>query len=146
MHPLPHLYQVSVKTNFDGLVSISSVNLPDLTSDFPQEFNGSGQHWSPETLLCAAVADCFLLSFKAIAQASKLSWISLRCDVTGRLEKGEQGKLQFTHFELQPILTVNSEKDSERALLLLEKAEANCLISNSLKSPVKLIPKIAIEG
>lgn len=146
MQPLPHLYRVSTTTSMNGLVSISSDNLPDLTSDFPKEFNGSGQYWSPETLLCAAVADCFVLSFKAIARASKLNWIKLHCTVVGHLEKNEPGKLQFTLFELSPHLTVSSESDSQRALVLLEKAENNCLISNSLNGQVTLLSKISIDG
>jgi hypothetical protein len=33
----------------------------------PREFDGRGNQWSPESLLAAALADCFVLSFRAVA-------------------------------------------------------------------------------
>ena len=51
-----------------------SPQLPDLETAPPPEFDGPGGLWSPENLLCAAVADCFILTFRAIASFSRLSW------------------------------------------------------------------------
>jgi organic hydroperoxide reductase OsmC/OhrA len=36
-----------------------------------------GNAWSPETSLVAAVADCFILTFRGVAQAAKFPWESL---------------------------------------------------------------------
>ena len=45
-----------------------------------------------------AVADCFILSFRDIARASKLSWLSLECDVEGALTRIE-GTARFHEFQ-----------------------------------------------
>ena len=46
-------------------------------SSAPVEFDGPGDRWSPETLLIAAIADCFILTFRAIACATRMDWQGL---------------------------------------------------------------------
>jgi len=99
----------------------------------PPEFGGPGGYWSPETLLVAAVADCFMLSFRSIAKASRLEWTELTAEVNGVLERSD-GIVRFTRFETHGRLVVPAGTDPARARTLLEKAEKICLISNSLSA------------
>ena len=46
--------------------------------------------------------------------------------------------------ELFPVVEVYEEKDKERALRILEKAEKACLISNSVKSEVHMQPEVLV--
>ena len=131
MQDFPHYYKVEATAERDGDVHLTAERLDAIVSAPPVEFGGPGNHWSPETLLVAAVADCFVLSFKAIAKASKFAWITLKCDVDGTLERSE-GKVRFTKFEVHATLTVPRESSEQRAHRLLEKAEESCLITNSL--------------
>ncbi|MGI9245682.1 MAG: OsmC family protein, partial [Steroidobacteraceae bacterium] len=94
MHPYPHHYTVNARSEPTGDVELAAANLPTLQTAPPLEFDGPGDRWSPETLLCAAVADCFVLSFRAVARASRLDWTSLECRVEGKLDKVD-GKAQF---------------------------------------------------
>jgi peroxiredoxin-like protein len=132
MHPFPHVYAVSAAASPGSSVAIDSAGLPTLTTNAPREFDGPGDLWSPETLLCGAVADCFILSFRAIARASKFEWLKLECGVEGTLERLE-GVTQFTRFVTRVTLQVAAGTDATRAHTLLEKAEHTCLISNSLR-------------
>jgi organic hydroperoxide reductase OsmC/OhrA len=109
----------------------------------PAEFGGPGDCWSPETLLVGAVGDCVILTFRAVARASKLPWISLHCDVTGTLDRIER-TTQFTSFDVLAHLEVPAGTDPEQARRALEKAERTCLISNSLKGTIHLIPDIVV--
>ena len=63
MQDFPHHYGVAAQGNVEGTIELSSPGVPDLESAAPAEFGGPGDKWSPETLLSAAVADCFILSF-----------------------------------------------------------------------------------
>ncbi len=137
MQDLPHHYAVSAATQADANVTLSSQGLDDLETAGPPEFGGPGDVWSPETLLVGAVADCFILSFRAIARAARLEWSSIRCDVVGTLDKLER-VTQFTHFEVTAELTVPDGTDHGKAIKLLEKAEKHCLITNSMKSETTL--------
>ena len=131
MHPYPHLYTVQASANPTGDVPVTSAGLPALATAPPAEFDGPGDRWSPETLLVAAVADCFLLSFRGVARANKFAWDSLECSVDGKLDKVE-GKTHFTQYVLRATLRVPAGTDEAKARQLLTRAEQVCLISNSL--------------
>lgn len=137
MLKLPHHYHVSAAAESESVVRLTSTDLPALESAAPAEFGGPGDKWSPETLLVAAVADCFILTFKAIARASKFSWISLTCAVEGTLDTVDR-LTQFTTFEIKASLTMPPDMNEEKALRLLEKAEQACLITNSLTADTHL--------
>jgi peroxiredoxin-like protein len=131
MQPYPHRYSVDAAARQTGNVVLSTPGAAPLESAPPAEFDGPGDQWSPETLLVAAAADCFVLTFRAIAQASKLPWTSLRCDAEGLLDRVE-GTSRFTRLKLHAHLLVPPATNVERARRLLEKAEKACLITNSL--------------
>ena len=145
MHALPHRYRVKGTGRITGDVELTAERLIMLRSASPAEFDGPGDRWSPETLLVGAVADCFILTFRAIANASKLSWLSLDCDVTGTLDRVDR-VMQFTHFDLTAHLVVPAGVNAEAARHALEKAERNCLISSSLKAAVALDARVEIAA
>ena len=145
MHALPHRYRVKGTGRITGDVELTAERLIMLRSASPAEFDGPGDRWSPETLLVGAVADCFILTFRAIANASKLSWLSLDCDVTGTLDRVDR-VMQFTHFDLTAHLVVPAGVNAEAARHALEKAERNCLIASSLKAAVALDARVEIAA
>lgn len=131
MHPYPHIYHVSAAGSGTGSVIVSSPDLPDLSTAPPPQFDGPGGLWSPENLLCAALADCFILTFRSFARVARFEWTLLHCRVEGTLEKAD-GVTRFTRFAVVAVLTVPPGSDQEKARTLLERAEHGCLISNSL--------------
>jgi len=143
MQPFPHHYTVTVSGSAEGDVELTADGVTPLRSATPVEFDGPGGRWSPETFLTAAVADCFVLTFRGIARASKLPWTSLVCDVTGTLDRIER-VTQFSGFDLSPHLVVPEGTDLDLARRVLDKAEHNCLIASSLKGAVRLHPEITI--
>jgi peroxiredoxin-like protein len=145
MHPFPHHYRVSGNANSTGNVTISSTGVPDISSAPPEEFGGPGDQWSPESLLVAAIADCFVLSFRAIARASKLEWTALECEATGTLDRVDRVTL-FTHMNVSAALTIPPDSDPGKAEKLLHKAEESCLISNSLRAERSLEVTVTVAG
>jgi len=143
MQALPHRYRVKGTGRITGDVELTADRLAMLQSASPAEFGGPGDRWSPETFLVGAVADCFILTFRAVANASKLSWISLDCDVTGTLDRVDR-VTQFTHFDMTAHLVVPAGVDADKARHALEKAEQSCLISRSLKASVALDATVEI--
>ena len=132
MLALPHKYFATSTATPQAHVRLNSHGLEELISETPREFGGPGHLWSPETLLMAAVADCFVLTFKAVAATSHLDWAHMECTAQGTLDRVD-GIVRFTDIHLRVDLTLASVEDMERARRLLEKAEKGCLVSNSLK-------------
>jgi peroxiredoxin-like protein len=141
MQDYPHLYQAAATARAEDTVHVSSKGLESLASMPPEQFGGPGNLWSPETLLVAAVADCLILTFRAIARASKLDWHALDCETDGILNRVE-GVTRFTRFDIRARLTVPHGTDEHKARRLLEKAEAVCLVSNSLNAEKHLEVRI----
>ena len=141
---LPHQYSASATAQTQDNVTLSVEHAPSIASDAPREFGGPGDKWSPEDLMVAAIADCFVLSFRAIAAMSKFDWIDLRCEVAGTLDKVDRA-IQFTGFDVHATLTVPSGADENRAKRLLEKAEAACFITNTLKVNPHLHADVVVQ-
>lgn len=144
MHPYPHTYTVSAKAQTTGLVTVASPQLPDLQTAPPPEFDGPGGVWSPEAFLCAAVADCFVLTFRAVSRAAHLEWLRLNCRVDGVLERVDRVS-QFTRFTTFADLVVPPQTDAGTARKLLEQAERGCLIANSLRGTRVLEAQITVN-
>lgn len=137
MQDFPHHYTVAAKADPEGLINLGSDNMPQLVSAPPAEFGGPGDQWSPEHLLVAAVADCFVLSFRAIARASSLEWTGLEASAEGELDRIDR-VTQFTRFTVKATLTLPAGGNEAKALRLLEKAESTCLVTNSMKASCHL--------
>jgi peroxiredoxin-like protein len=148
-----HLYNVDINWRQDRKGMMCS---PELTEGdahsancievaTPPEFpKGMPNIWSPEHLFTAAVSSCLMTTFLAIAENSKLDFTGFSCKSKGILEKVD-GKYLMTEVILQPTVTIKDENDRERAERILQKSEAACLISNSIKSKVTMEVTIKIE-
>jgi organic hydroperoxide reductase OsmC/OhrA len=86
-----------------------------------------------------------MATFIAIAELSKLGVVSFTSTAVGKLEKPEGQGYRITEIVLRPKLVIRFESDAERARRILEKAERNCLISNSITTDVTLEPEIDFE-
>jgi len=142
MTSFPHQYTVEASASSEGLVTLSAEGLEALSTAPPAEFGGPGDRWSPESLLVAAVADCFVLTFRAVATASSLEWTTLRCEAEGVLDRVDR-TTRFTGMRIQAHLELPAGVDPDRGGRLLEKAEKGCLITNSLVCPVELLAHVS---
>ena len=144
MQSLPHHYNVIVTATGGVHTEIASEGLVPLASASPKEFDGPGDSWSPETLMVAAVADCLALTFRSIANASRLRWAKLVCGAEGTVDHVD-GVTRFTAIELHAQLVIPAETEPDKARRLLEKAEKACLVGNSLKFNPVLRVDIAVQ-
>jgi organic hydroperoxide reductase OsmC/OhrA len=138
MHPFPHRYVVSsTATPADHDIVLTSPGIPSLATVTPPEFEGPGGLWSPETLLVGAVADCFLITFRGIARASRMPWISISVTCEGTLERPDR-VTQFTRFDLRATVVLPPEVSTDQARRILTRAEETCLVTRSLKGETRL--------
>ena len=137
MHPLPHRYIVSASLADVHDVTLTTDDAPPLRTAAPREFDGPGGRWSPETLLIGAVADCFAITFRGSARASKLAWEAFACRVDGTLDRVD-GAMRFTHIDIHVQLGLSEAASEDLARRLLDKVKRNCLITNSLNAEIRL--------
>src|ERR1051325_1409206 len=133
-----YFYSTEVEWTKDREGNLCAPELPSLHVDAPPEFKGHEGSWTPEHLFVGAVNSCFMTTFLAIAENSKLDFVSFRTGANGKLEKLDGQGFMITEITLRPQLVISQARDTERASRILEKAEKQCLISNSIKTTVHL--------
>ena len=140
-----HYYSVNVNWEKDRIGLMSSPGLQSFIEvATPPEFAGGVQGiWSPEHLLVAAVDSCLMTTFLAIADNSKLQFSNFESYAIGKLEKID-GKYLISEIVLSPVLTIQKHDETEKAIRVLQKAEAACLISNSVKASIVFKPEIRV--
>ena len=150
----PHYYNVNVAWNSHrkgmmcspelakGMQSESGCIEVATPPEFPKGIAGI---WSPEHLFTAAIASCYMTTFLSIAENSKLNFKMFTCNSRGKLELVD-GKYLMTEVELSPTVTLVRDEDREKALRILTKTEASCLISNSVRSKVVMIPNVVVSS
>jgi peroxiredoxin-like protein len=142
-----HSYDVDLKWDEGRQGTLSSGKLNEtIEVATPPEFPGGVEGiWSPEHLFVASVSSCFMTTFTAIAEYSKLTYEELSVAATGTMSN-ESGKFAITEIVLSPKLVILDESQKDKALRILQKAEEACLITRSIKTEVKLEPTIAIAA
>lgn len=148
-----HYYSVDInwKTGRKGIMCSPGLSSPEeslgcIEVATPPEFpNGVPGIWSPEHLFTASVASCFMTTFLAIAENSRLKFVNFICHAKGKLESKE-GKMQMSEVHLFTEVTLANEGDKDRLAKVLQKTENACLISNSIKSKVLIDSKVNINS
>lgn len=140
-----HYYNVSVEWTEDRKGTLVSDELETTVEvatppQFPKGMEGI---WSPEHLFVAAINGCLMTTFLAIAENFKLEYSGFSSKGIGKLELVE-GKYLMSEVRLMPTVVVANEDDREKAMKVLQKSEAACLISNSVKSRIILEPSVQV--
>lgn len=140
-----YIYDVNLTWNEGRIGTLSSPVLHhSVDVATPPEFDkGVEGVWSPEHLFISAVSSCLMTTFLAMADFSKLEFHSFSCAATGSLGKID-GKFAVDKITLKPKVLIKDEKDREKTDRLLHKAEASCLISNSVKTEITMEPTIKL--
>ena len=138
-----HLFKTEIEWTGERHGQLRAPSLPNLEVDAPPEFKGHEGVWTPEHLFVASVNSCFMTTFLAIAENSKLGVVKFNSEAEGKLEKLEGQGLMITHITLRPKLVVQNGRDVERALRIFEKAEKHCLIANSICTETTLDPQVS---
>lgn len=101
----------------------------------PPEFEGPGGTYSPEDLYALSLMNCYLATFKYIAEKSKLHYISIEGHATLFVDKGEEKAPWMERILIK--ISLQGTVQSERALALMEKTKAHCMILNSVKTKIE---------
>ena len=135
------VYKNSIRWEGERRGIVSSDNKPSFKVATPPEFKGHPGIWSPEDLFVASVNVCIMTTFLHYAERNKLEFLSYKSDAEGVLEIIDNS-FMFSEIKIRPLLEVKKDLDINKAKDLIELSEKNCLISNSIKSKVSVIPEI----
>ena len=84
-----------------------------------------------------------MLTFLTLAQAKGLTPVRYESEAEGLLENIE-GKYRITEVMVRPRVGLKDKAELERAREIMESVEAQCFISNSIKSKVLLAAEFVV--
>jgi organic hydroperoxide reductase OsmC/OhrA len=125
--------------------TLSAGGKPDVTVGSPPEFKGEASNWSPEEMLVGSLNTCMMLTFLTLAQTKGVIPAGYDSEAEGLLENVE-GKYRITEVTVRPRVTLKSDSELDLARKVMEGVEAQCFISNSITSKVKLTPEFVIAS
>jgi organic hydroperoxide reductase OsmC/OhrA len=131
-------FRVTASPRTPALVRLTADGKAPLETATPPEFrNGVPGVWSPEDLLVAAVASCYVLTLKAVAAQREIPLEGVAVEAVGHVTRRAEGRLGFVVIELLVDLTVDAELAdvAERAA---RAAKQRCLVAHALEIPVEL--------
>jgi organic hydroperoxide reductase OsmC/OhrA len=117
--------------------TLSALGKPDIVVGSPPEFKGQPDTWAPEELLVGSLNTCMMLTFLTLAQAKGLTPVGYESEAEGLLENVE-GKYRITEVMVRPRVSLKGEAEVQQAREIMEGVEAQCFISNSIRSKVTL--------
>lgn len=123
--------------------TLSASGKPNIVVGSPPEFKGEPDVWAPEELLVGSVNTCMMLTFLTLAQSKGLTPVRYESEAEGLLENIE-GKYRITEVMVRPRVTLKDKAEFERAREIMESVEAQCFISNSIRSSVTLTAEFVV--
>jgi len=139
------IYKNSISWQGERKGLLFAVDRPDIEVATPPEFRGHSEIWTPEDLFVASVNSCIMTTFLYYAEKQGLEFVSYTSEAEGVLEYRE-GRLIFSEIKVKPSVFVKQDSDIQKAKDIIELSKKNCLISNSIKCEVKVLPEIKIEA
>ncbi len=142
MSELHSTYPVSVRWTGgkEGIVSAPD-GPPDLEIASPAQFGGPGNRWTPEHFFVGAATACWMTTFLAVAELSKLEVAEVSASGEGFLERSDDRRFSITRIVLRPRVAIRREEDRDKALRLIQKAETACLVARSMKAGSSSSPR-----
>ena len=121
----------------DVKTTIEVATPPDFTGGIPDI-------WSPEHLFLGSLSSCFMTTYLAIAEKSRLNIARFECNVIGQVELLE-GHFEFTTINLFPKIFVAKDEAVQLGNEVLTKAYRHCIIANSIRSHVVYHNEVLVD-
>ncbi|MBK5483452.1 OsmC family protein [Peribacillus sp. TH16] len=126
--------------------TIQSGNLQTQIS-VPTEMEGPGIGTNPDEMLLGAASTCYIITFAAMLERSKIEKVSLTMQSEALVDvtNGVFTYKKIIHRPTLVLASITSEKEAEKARKLAVKAESSCMISRAIKGNVEVELNAAIS-
>lgn len=139
------VYKTSIKWEAQKVGLLSSVDKPSFKVSTPPEFRGHPGIWTPEDLFVASVNSCIMTTFFFFLEKEGIELLHYESDAEGVLERVES-KLMFSEIKVRPKIRIKAKNHVENIKKIIALSERYCLISNSIKVKIVILPEIEQEG
>ena len=137
-------FETSTKWSGEHLGIVRAENKPDIEISCPPEFCESpGDRWTPEDFFVASTEMCFMLTLKLFCERVDVNFKSYKSRGVGTIEVVNK-KVKFTKVDIYPEICVVDEVAYKKVQRLVNAANKNCLITESVETKVTVHPKFYV--
>jgi organic hydroperoxide reductase OsmC/OhrA len=119
---------------------IAASGKPVLPGSSDPAFRGDRTRYNPEELLVAALSACHMLAYLHLCADAGVVVTGYVDRARGVMTETEDGGGHFVEVVLRPEVTLNDERQRERAMTLHDDAHHCCFIASSVNFPVRCEP------
>jgi organic hydroperoxide reductase OsmC/OhrA len=105
------------------------------------EAHGDPRIVNPEQLVVMAASSCQMLWSLHLAAKARIDVVEYEDDASGLMPEDDE-PVRITEITLRPRIVVAGEVNEERVRKLVHTAHEHCFIANSLKTDIRLEPRI----
>jgi organic hydroperoxide reductase OsmC/OhrA len=109
------------------------------------EAQGDPHILNPEQLVVMAASSCQMLWFLHLAAKARIDVVEYE-DAASAVMPEDDKPMRITEITLRPRIAIAGEASEERVLKLAHTAHEHCYIANSLRSEVRLEPRIELRA
>lgn len=134
-------YETSLRWTSEKKGLQSSPGKPDIEIASPPEFGGHEGKWTPEDFYVASIETCIMTTFLWYVTKRNIPVVSYESKSVGILKKCDGG-FGMAEVIVRPKVVLENPEDVKKLEKGFNVIHKTCLISNSIKSEVKLEPTI----
>ncbi|EHJ08111.1 SACOL1771 family peroxiredoxin [Staphylococcus simiae] len=106
----------------------------------PSSLGGIGKGTNPDEMLVAAASSCYIISLAATLERAKFENVTIELESIGTATfiNGKFAMKSINHYPKIQIDNKDFERLTKKLPKLLQIADQNCMISNSVRNNVKI--------
>ena len=139
-----YIYRTQLEWMTERKGVLKSDGKPNITVACPPEWGGHIGIWSPEDLFVASIEVCVMTTFLWLAEKENVNPTLYRSKATG-IANINKGVFQFSTVHISLIIGLAKKQDKAKAERLITEIKKWCMVSNSIKSDIKIEVEIVMN-
>ena len=135
--PKEYTYKTQLEWLSEKKGTLHSTGKPNMMVACPPEFGGHPDIWTPEDLFVGSIEVCIMTTFLYFIKHKKINLLSYKSQTEGIVSMVDN-RFQFSAIHIHLKITVSTNEDKDVIQEILKKVENHCLISQSIKSKIKI--------
>ena len=143
--PVKYTYQTQLKWVSDRKGILSCKDKPDILVACAPEFGGHPRIWTPEDMFVGMIETCTMATFLWLCDKKEVNIESYTSRSLGTAQMVDNS-MKFNSIIVKLKIGMSDGKDKSEIERILQQISKWCLISNSIKTEIKIKAELFIDN
>lgn len=134
---MPNIHTYTITGHWSGTgTSVGQLNFSNAQGELsvPENLGGPGVGTSPEEMLLASAAGCYLITLATLLRNRDISYAKIQLESEGFVE--DEVGLRYDRIDHRPTIYFEGVVDEDEIVRLANHAEHACMVSSALRGNV----------